>query len=109
MDSDTFDPKQLLAAITALQREMVDLRNRLAEIEQSAPKSEHAATSNRSSDAVPSPEQLSEELVLTISAAIAAYLGVKPHIRQIRLIRSEAWAQTGRVTVQASHVLTRHG
>jgi methylmalonyl-CoA carboxyltransferase large subunit len=43
--------------------------------------------------------------VLAISAAIAAWLGVQAHIRQIRLIRSPAWAQQGRVTIQASHRL----
>src|SRR5262249_47473471 len=50
-------------------------------------------------------EGLSEELVLVIGAAIAAYLGKKAHVRQIRLLGSAAWAQQGRVTVQASHVL----
>ncbi|HEY4382138.1 MAG TPA: hypothetical protein VGN01_17445 [Acidobacteriaceae bacterium] len=48
---------------------------------------------------------ISEEEVLAISAALAAWLGVQPHIRQIRLIRSGAWAQQGRVTIQASHGL----
>ena len=46
---------------------------------------------------------LSEELVMVISAAIAAFLGKRPHIRQIRLLRSDAWAQQGRTTIQASH------
>jgi methylmalonyl-CoA carboxyltransferase large subunit len=54
-------------------------------------------------------ENLSEELVIVISAAIAAYLGKKPRIRQIRLLGGPAWAQQGRVTIQASHALaTRH-
>ena len=48
---------------------------------------------------------ISEDEVLIISAAIAAWLGVQAHIRQIRLIRSGAWAQQGRVTIQASHRL----
>jgi methylmalonyl-CoA carboxyltransferase large subunit len=54
------------------------------------------------------PEGLSEELVLVISAAIAAFLGKKPHIRQIRLLSSHAWAEHGRVTIQASHALSTH-
>ena len=33
----------------------------------------------------------SEDRDLAISAAIAAYLGVKPHIRQIRLIANHPW------------------
>ena len=48
---------------------------------------------------------ISEEEVLASSAAIAAWLGVHAHIRQIRLIRTGAWAQQGRVTIQASHRL----
>jgi methylmalonyl-CoA carboxyltransferase large subunit len=48
---------------------------------------------------------ITEEEVLAISAALAAWLGVHPHIRQIRLIRTGAWAQQGRVTIQASHRL----
>ena len=55
-------------------------------------------------------EALSEEVVLVISAAIAAFLGKKPRIRQIRLLGSAAWAQQGRVTIQASHALSvKHG
>jgi len=38
-------------------------------------------------------------------AALAAFFGVQPHIRQIRLIRTGAWAQQGRVTIQSSHSL----
>jgi methylmalonyl-CoA carboxyltransferase large subunit len=40
-----------------------------------------------------------------IGAAIAAYLGKKPHIRQIRLLGTTGWAQQGRLTIQASHAL----
>jgi methylmalonyl-CoA carboxyltransferase large subunit len=48
---------------------------------------------------------ISEEEVLAISAALAAWLGVHAHIRQIRLIRTGAWALQGRVTIQTSHRL----
>jgi hypothetical protein len=48
---------------------------------------------------------ISEEELLAISAALAAFFGVQPHIRQIRLIRTGAWAQQGRVTIQSSHSL----
>lgn len=52
---------------------------------------------------------LPEKLIAVISAAIAAFLGVKPHIRQIRLVSSASWTQQGRVTIQASHDLAvRH-
>jgi methylmalonyl-CoA carboxyltransferase 12S subunit len=53
------------------------------------------------------PPAISEEEILAISAALAAFLGVRVRIRQIRLISSKAWAQEGRVSIQASHRL--HG
>jgi methylmalonyl-CoA carboxyltransferase 12S subunit len=46
-----------------------------------------------------------ERLVFLISAAVAAYLGVKPHIKRIQLLGGGSWAQQGRVTIQASHSL----
>jgi methylmalonyl-CoA carboxyltransferase large subunit len=48
---------------------------------------------------------ITEEELLAIAAAIGAYLGVRPHIRQIRLLSTAAWAQQGRVSIQASHML----
>jgi methylmalonyl-CoA carboxyltransferase large subunit len=48
---------------------------------------------------------ITEEELLAISAALGAYLGVRPHIRQIRLVSTTAWAQQGRVSIQASHRL----
>ena len=50
-------------------------------------------------------EAISEEILIVISAAVAAYLGERAHIRQVRLIRTGAWAQEGRVSIQASHRL----
>jgi methylmalonyl-CoA carboxyltransferase large subunit len=47
-------------------------------------------------------------VLLVISAAISAYLGKRPHIRQVRLLGSAGWAQQGRVTIQASHSLSIH-
>ena len=55
---------------------------------------------------VPVPEVqagITEEELLAISAAVAAYLGVRAHIRQVRLIQSAAWGQVGRLNVHASH------
>jgi methylmalonyl-CoA carboxyltransferase large subunit len=51
------------------------------------------------------PATITEEELLAISAAIGAYLGVRAHIRQIRLLSTNAWAQQGRVSIQASHSL----
>jgi len=52
-----------------------------------------------------SEEEQGEELLLAISAAVAAYLGKRPRIRAIRLVSTGDWAQQGRVFVQASHSL----
>lgn len=53
----------------------------------------------------PAEEAISEETLLAISAAVAAFLGERVHIRQIRVVSSPAWAQQGRVWIQASHRL----
>jgi methylmalonyl-CoA carboxyltransferase large subunit len=44
-----------------------------------------------------------------IGAAVAAFLGKKAHVRQVRLLGSHPWAQQGRVTIQASHQLEGGG
>ena len=51
--------------------------------------------------APPSPvkQEITETEILAISAALGAYLGVRVHIRQVRLLSSSAWAQQGRVLV----------
>jgi methylmalonyl-CoA carboxyltransferase large subunit len=48
-------------------------------------------------------EEIGEEVMLVIAAAVAAFLGERAHVRQVRLLSSEAWAQQGRVSVMASH------
>jgi methylmalonyl-CoA carboxyltransferase large subunit len=53
----------------------------------------------------PKPEGIPEDVLAAISACVAAYLGERVHIRQIRLVASTAWAQQGRVYIQASHRL----
>jgi methylmalonyl-CoA carboxyltransferase large subunit len=64
-----------------------------------------AASSTQPKVTEPADEELSEEILLVLSAAIAAYLGKKAPIRSIRLLRRDAWAQQGRTTIQASHAL----
>jgi methylmalonyl-CoA carboxyltransferase 12S subunit len=54
---------------------------------------------------VPAKPEITEEELIAISAALAAYLGVRVRIKQIRLLSSHAWAQQGRVSIQASHYL----
>lgn len=73
-----------------------------------------AKTVGRTSSAASAPsltptEAVSEELILVISAAVAAFLGEEPRIRHIRLLGSGSWGQQGRVTIQASHAIpVRH-
>jgi methylmalonyl-CoA carboxyltransferase large subunit len=94
-------------ALGALRQELARLGERVAALETAAGINPRAPVVV---PPTPAAEGLSEELVLVISAAIAAFLGKKPHIRQIRLIGTAAWAQQGRVTIQASHDLSaRHG
>lgn len=52
-------------------------------------------------------EEIDEQTLILISAAIAAFLGKTPRIRQIRLRNSASWAQEGRATIQTSHALTK--
>ena len=103
MSSEKVDLRQVLQSVESLREEVGRLNRRVAEMETvlldfSSSQTESASEAQRSD----------EELVLTISAAIAAYLGVKPHIRQIRLLGSASWAQSGRATIQASHSARPH-
>jgi methylmalonyl-CoA carboxyltransferase large subunit len=106
MPSHTADAAGLSEALRAIREELARLGERVAALEAAArPPARPAAPSPAPP---PQPEGLSEELLLVISAAIAAFLGKKPHIRQIRLVGTAGWAQQGRVTIQASHALAGH-
>jgi methylmalonyl-CoA carboxyltransferase large subunit len=94
------DQRSLLESLDALRKDVAQLGERLAAVE-AAGKAPPAAWS---ANQPPAPlTSVSEELLGVISAAIAAYLGVLPHIRQISLVGGASWAQQGRVTIQASH------
>jgi len=54
---------------------------------------------------VPIKQEIPTETILAISAAVAAFLGKRASIRQIRLTGTTPWAQQGRATVQASHAV----
>src|SRR5262245_7930266 len=108
MNPETANAAPAADALAALRQELARLSERLAVLE--------AAAGVKPRVAAPAPppppaeaEGLSEELILVISAAVAAFLGKKPHIRQIRLLGATNWAQQGRVMIQASHALSaRH-
>ena len=90
MTSPSDVSQEILFALNGLREEVGQLRQRIAALE-AFQATQHAA--------------VDEELILTISAAVAAYLGVKPKIRQIRLASNPQWAQQGRAAIQASHKL----
>ena len=87
---------------------IADLRNQIAELSKRVAQIESAPIQTPAPEPAPAaaPDPgIPEEEILAISAALAAWLGVRVHIKQIRLIGSRAWAQEGRVSIQASHRL----
>jgi methylmalonyl-CoA carboxyltransferase 12S subunit len=110
MSADAHDQQALLQAIESLRAEVARLSNRVAVLEggnhQPLAPIDSSPTKNHAYGA----PVTDEALLCVISAAVAAYLGVQPRIRQIRLVGGASWAQQGRVTIQASHALPiRHG
>src|SRR5436305_14682855 len=109
MPTEPVDLARVAQTLDALRQEVSRLSERVLGLEvrsgQAVPRASTAPPP------APVTESLSEELVLVISAAIAAYLGKKAPIRQIRLLGSAAWSQQGRAIIQASHerVLARPG
>ena len=88
------------ATIEHLSAEIAQLKQMISALTERLGSMEGAA---KALSAVPPDERISEETLLAIAAAVAAYLGHKPKIRQVRLVRSGQWAQEGRVSIQASH------
>jgi methylmalonyl-CoA carboxyltransferase 12S subunit len=106
MKPETGDWAQVSDALGAIRQELARLAERVAALEAAAGTMRPAPVA---APPAPAAEGLSEELVAVISAAIAAFLGKRPYIRQIRLLGATSWAQQGRVTIQASHDLAvRH-
>jgi methylmalonyl-CoA carboxyltransferase large subunit len=92
----------LQVQIEALKVQVAELAARLPAVSPAVAEAAAAAPAVK----IPEPEpEISEETLLAISAAVAAYLGVRAHIKTIRLVGSGAWAQQGRVFLQASHRL----
>jgi methylmalonyl-CoA carboxyltransferase large subunit len=94
--------EKIAAAVEQLQAQVAILTERLGKLEgpAAAPPQEEAAAS-------PAADEISPEILLAISAAVAAYLGERAHIRAVRLVSTTRWSQEGRVSIQASHRLSR--
>jgi methylmalonyl-CoA carboxyltransferase 12S subunit len=101
--------KDLAEILEKLQAQLTALSERIERLEATAlkPAAEKKAPAAPEPKPVPPPErsEINEEELIAISAALGAYLGFRVHIKQIRLLSSTAWAQQGRVTIQASHQL----
>jgi methylmalonyl-CoA carboxyltransferase large subunit len=90
----------VIEAVESLRRDVARLSERMGEVEKRVLGGPDRT--NPIEKSPPAAAEFSEELLIAISAAVAAYLGVKPHIRQIRLLGGVPWSQQGRVTIQAS-------
>lgn len=58
------------------------------------------------SDGPHAPVAIPPDVVMAISAAVAAYLGKRAKVRQIHLSGTTSWAQQGRAAVMGSHSIT---
>ena len=61
------------------------------------------------SEPIKSESEITPELLVIMSAAIAAYLGKNVRIRRARFISEQgesAWSQLGRVSIQSSHTFS---
>jgi len=109
MTTESTDGVQLAATLDGIRRELSRLNERVTALEASAPPLRLVTPESRSLLPTHVPihaaGELSEELILVLGAAVAAYLGKKAHVRQVRLIGTLPWAQQGRVTIQASHTV----
>src|SRR5689334_17503347 len=98
----------VLKALASIQAELAELGARVATLESARLAEPPAGTgppAHATSRQPNGPEPLSDEIVLVLGAAVAAFLGKKAQIRGIQLLGSAAWAQQGRVAIQASHAL----
>ena len=94
----------LAATLEQLQAQVAEMAKHIEVLEQRNAAQAHQAPAPAAT-AKTVPAGITEEELIAISAAIGAYLGVRAHIRQIRLVSTAAWAQEGRVSIQASHRL----
>jgi methylmalonyl-CoA carboxyltransferase large subunit len=50
-------------------------------------------------------QPIPEEDLYILAAAVAAYLGKRAPLRQVRLLGTSHWSQNGKISIQASHRL----
>ena len=80
------------AEFDALLKELQSVRAKLADLEKRLPQD----------------EELNEEVLEVIAAAVAAYLGKRATIRVIRRVNErDTWRLQGRAALQGSHAMPR--
>jgi methylmalonyl-CoA carboxyltransferase 12S subunit len=91
--------------VKELEAELQSLRKRVDEIEAMlAAQAQHEPDGHKAVEATAN-QEVPRELALVISAAVAAFLGKRATLRQIRLTGETPWAMQGRATIQASHAI----
>jgi methylmalonyl-CoA carboxyltransferase 12S subunit len=112
---------ELRAQQAELAVQLKGVKHSLAALELKKPEATVAATPNSEAPKIqtpkvetkpqPKPDEISEELMLVIAAAVAAFVGKSARVRSARYVGEgqSPWAQQGRVFVQASHNLVHHG
>lgn len=100
----------------ALLERLAALEERVRRLEAERPGQIQAGTAAaevRPVPAGPAParkEEISEDTIAIIAAAVAAFFGLRVRVRHVRLLGSEAWAQQGRVSIMtARHLAIRRG
>jgi methylmalonyl-CoA carboxyltransferase large subunit len=99
-------PAEVTALLKDLRDELARLSVRVEALEAASPRTV-AVPAATAQPARPWPALdpgISDEVLLVISAAIAAFLGKRPHIRSVRVLSSASWAHQGRVSIQARSV-----
>lgn len=99
---DTLTVSDLCRQVEELGQRIERLETELASVRKLAL---HGGTVSEkgAADQAKAPKPLPADVVLAISAAVAAYLGKRAVIRQIRFSGDTAWARHGRMAVQSSH------
>jgi len=100
----------VLVILEETRAQLAALTERVVQLETGAkiqPPTAAAVAAAPAQPPAPAKQAITEEEILAISAAVGAYLGVRVHIQQMRLLSSSAWAQQGRVSIHA-HIPYTH-
>ena len=102
--SGVFEESRVEALLAQMNERLLAMEQRLREVEARLPAT--AAPTPGLKPAAAQDEAVSEEILMVIAAAVAAFLGKKAKIRKVRRMTEfgiNPWSQQGRVSIQASH------